>query len=44
LFAGELARSYMMFAESEGYKVEISEETPSEAGGYKEIMFEVKGE
>lgn len=44
LFAGELARSYMMFAESEWYKVEISEETPSEAGGYKEIMFEVKGE
>ena len=44
LFAGELARSYMMFAEAEGYKVEISEETPSEAGGYKEIMFEVKGE
>lgn len=44
LFAGELARSYMMFAEAEWYKVEISEETPSEAGGYKEIMFEVKGE
>lgn len=44
LFVWELARSYMMFAEAEGFKTEISEETLSEAGGYKEIMFEVKWE
>lgn len=44
LFVWELARSYIMFAESEWYKVEISEQTPGEAGWYKEIMFEIKWE
>ncbi|MFK7780088.1 MAG: peptide chain release factor 1 [Candidatus Gracilibacteria bacterium] len=44
LFAGELSRSYIMFAEAEGFKTEISEKTESEAGGVKEIIFEVKGE
>ncbi|MCD5385140.1 peptide chain release factor 1, partial [Candidatus Gracilibacteria bacterium] len=44
LFAGELARAYIIFAESEGYKVEIVEENISEAGGVKEMVFEVKGE
>lgn len=44
LFAGELARSYMIFAETEGYKTEITEQSASESGGVKEIVFEVKGE
>ena len=44
LFAGELARSYIMFADSEWFKTEISEQTESEAGWVKEIVFEVKGE
>ncbi|ATU05624.1 peptide chain release factor 1 [Candidatus Gracilibacteria bacterium HOT-871] len=44
LFAGELAKSYMIFAENEGYKVEITEQSDAEAGGIKEIIFEVKGE
>jgi len=43
LFAGELARSYITFAESEWFKTEISEKTESEAGWFKEIVFEVKG-
>jgi len=44
LFAWELARSYIMFAESEWFKVEIVEENISEAGWVKEIVFEVKWE
>jgi len=44
LFAWELARSYIMFAETEWYKVDIAEQTESEAGWVKEMVFEVKGE
>ena len=44
LFAWELARAYIMFAESEWYKIEIIEENISEAGWVKEMVFEVKWE
>ncbi len=44
LFAWELARSYIMFAESEGFKTEITQQTESEAGGVKEIVFEIRWE
>lgn len=44
LFAWELARSYIMFAELEWFKVEIVEQNISEAGGVKEMIFEVKWE
>ncbi|MDD2871619.1 MAG: peptide chain release factor 1 [Candidatus Gracilibacteria bacterium] len=44
LFAGELSKAYIMFAEAEGFNVEITEQTLSEGGGVKEIIFEVKGE
>lgn len=44
LFASELAKAYMIFAENEGYKTEVSEESLSETGGIKEMMFEVKWE
>ncbi len=43
IFAGDLARMYMRFAESAGMKVELASESPSEAGGYKEIVFAVNG-
>jgi peptide chain release factor 1 len=43
IFAGDLARMYMRFAESKGMKTELVSESPSEAGGYKEIIFGVKG-
>ncbi len=43
IFAGDLARMYIRFAESTGMKVELVSESPSEAGGYKEIVFAVKG-
>jgi peptide chain release factor 1 len=43
IFAGDLARMYMRFAETSGMKAELVSESPSEAGGYKEIVFTVKG-
>ncbi|MBW7954666.1 peptide chain release factor 1 [Candidatus Gracilibacteria bacterium] len=44
LFAAELAKSYMIFAENEGFKTEVSEESINETGGIKEMIFEVRGE
>lgn len=44
LFAWELARAYIVFAESEWYKVEVVEENISEAWWVKEMVFEVKWE
>lgn len=44
LFAGELYRMYVRWAEAHGYKTELIDEAPSEAGGFKEIIFGVKGE
>jgi peptide chain release factor 1 len=44
IFAGELARMYMRFAESRQMKIGVVSESPSEAGGYKEIVFTVKGQ
>ncbi|HEY9084528.1 MAG TPA: peptide chain release factor 1 [Candidatus Tyrphobacter sp.] len=44
IFAGDLARMYARFAESKAMKVAIVSESPSEAGGYKEIVLSVKGE
>lgn len=42
LFAWELARAYLVFAESEWFKTEIMEQSESENWGYREIVFEVK--
>jgi peptide chain release factor 1 len=43
LFAAELYRMYARYAESKRWKVEIISLSESEAGGYKEIVFEVRG-
>lgn len=43
LFAGELYRMYARLAEKRGYKLELMNESPSEAGGYKEIIFAIRG-
>lgn len=43
LFAGELYRMYARHAEINGYKTELLGESASEAGGYKEISFAVRG-
>lgn len=44
LFAGELYRMYARWAENNGFKVEHVSESPSEAGGFKEVIFEIIGE
>jgi peptide chain release factor 1 len=44
LFAGNLYRMYCRFAEDRGWKLEALESSPSEAGGFKEIVFKVSGE
>jgi peptide chain release factor 1 len=44
LFAGELYRMYIRWAEMHNYKSELISESPSEAGGFKEIVFEIHGE
>ena len=44
LFAGELLRMYMRYCEKNSLKTELLSESPSEVGGYKEVIFSVKGE
>jgi peptide chain release factor 1 len=44
LFAGELYRMYSRWCETHGYKTELIGESPSEAGGFKEIIFMVHGD
>ena len=43
IFAGDLFRMYSYYADSLGYKIEVMEESPCEAGGYALISFMVKG-
>ncbi|MBI5906920.1 peptide chain release factor 1 [Candidatus Saccharibacteria bacterium] len=43
LFAGELYRMYSRWCEKHGLKTELINENPSEAGGFKEIVFMVRG-
>jgi len=44
LFGADLYRMYIRWAERHGYKVELIDESPSEVGGYKEVIFGVHGE
>lgn len=44
LFAGDLYRMYQRYAESRGWKTEPVEASPSEVGGFKEVVFKVTGE
>lgn len=43
IFAGELYRMYARWAENHNYKIELINENPSEAGGFKEIIFALRG-
>ncbi len=43
LFAAELYRMYVRWSERHNFKVDIINENPSDAGGFKEIIFSVKG-
>lgn len=44
LFAGELYRMYVRYAERHGLKVELMSENPNEAGGMKEVIIRLTGE
>ncbi len=43
LFAGDLARMYTRYAESQGWRVETMSESAAELGGYKEIVLRMEG-
>ena len=43
LFAGDLFRMYSRFADSRGWKTGIIDASPSELGGFKEVIFSVEG-
>ena len=44
LFASELYRMYVRYAERHGWQTEILSASESEKGGFKEVVFEVRGE
>ena len=44
LFAGELYRMYVRYAERHGLKVELLSQNENEAGGMKEVIIRVSGE
>ncbi len=44
LFAADLFRMYSKFCEKKGWKIEVTRFTESDMGGYKEIIFNVKGD
>jgi len=41
IFAGDLFRMYSKFAESRGWKLEITDQAPGTSGGYKQIVFKL---
>ncbi len=43
LFAGDLFRMYSRYAQTKGWQVEVIDSNQSERGGFKELIFEVKG-
>jgi peptide chain release factor 1 len=44
LFAAELFRMYSRYAETQGWKVEVLESSPSSLGGLKEIVAAIQGQ
>ncbi len=43
LFAAELGRLYMRYAENQGYGTELIEKNDADAGGVKEMIFKIEG-
>ncbi|MBQ7195107.1 MAG: peptide chain release factor 1 [Bacteroidales bacterium] len=41
IFAGDLFRMYQHFAESRGWKLEVTDQTPGTSGGFKQIVFKL---
>jgi len=44
LFVGDLFNAYTRYADLKGWKIELMSTSPSEAGGYKEIIALIKGD
>ena len=44
LFAGELFRAYMKFAEKKGWRIEVLDQTDTELGGIKDVSFSLSGD
>jgi peptide chain release factor 1 len=43
IFAGDLVRMYLKFCEKQNWKVEVTHYSEGTSGGYKEFVFEVRG-
>ncbi len=43
LFAADLARMYLRYAERHGWRTELMSESVSDLGGYKEVVFRIEG-
>ena len=43
IFAGDLFRMYTRYAEAQGWKIQLMDENPSEAGGFASVSFMIKG-
>ena len=44
LFAGDLMRMYMKYAEARGWKIALVDENEGTAGGFKEVILEIIGD
>ncbi len=44
LFAADLLRMYTRYAQNKGWKIELLSESPSELGGYKEVVMRIEGD
>jgi peptide chain release factor 1 len=44
LFAGDLFRMYTRYAERQGWQVDLISESPSELGGFKEVVARIAGQ
>jgi peptide chain release factor 1 len=44
LFAGDLLKMYLRYAESQGWKSSVISSSQAELGGYKEVFLEISGE
>ncbi|MFQ5498402.1 MAG: peptide chain release factor 1 [Candidatus Zixiibacteriota bacterium] len=44
LFAGDLYRMYQRFADAQDWKHEVLSSNPAQSGGFKEIIFSLKGD
>ena len=44
LFAADLLRMYTRYAQIRGWRVELLSESPSELGGYKEVVIRIEGD